>query len=97
MAHDERQTDTGASQMLARNEMADLYRRAFAQFGTRALWNIKQVDNPTVAQILAITRQLRTEGDMDARQPAKQIERAARANLLAAIGHPAPYRGQSRS
>jgi hypothetical protein len=34
--------------MLARNEMADLYRRAFAQFGTRALWNIKQVDNPTV-------------------------------------------------
>ena len=81
MAHDERQTHTGSSQMLARNEMADLYRRAFAQFGTRALWNIKQVDNPTVEQILDITRQLRTEGDMDARQLAEQIERAARANL----------------
>lgn len=81
MTHDERQTDPEASQRLARNEMAALYRRAFAQFGTRALWNIKQVDNPTVEQILAITRQLRTEGDMDARQLAERIERAARANL----------------
>jgi hypothetical protein len=65
MTQDERRTDAGASQMLARYEMTDLYRRAFAQFGTRALWNIKQVDNPTVEQILAITRQLRTEGDMN--------------------------------
>jgi hypothetical protein len=81
MTQDERRTDAGASQMLARYEMTDLYRRAFAQFGTRALWNIKQVDNPTVEQILAITRQLRTEGDMNARQLAEQIERAARANL----------------
>jgi hypothetical protein len=61
--------------------MAELYRRAFAQFGTRALWNIQQVDNPTVEQILAITRQLRIEGDMDARRLAERIEQAARANF----------------
>jgi hypothetical protein len=61
--------------------MAELYRRAFAQFGARALWNIKQVDNPTVEQILAITRQLRIEGDMDARRLAERIEQAAGANF----------------
>jgi hypothetical protein len=61
--------------------MAQLYRRAFAQFGTRALWNIQQVGNPTVEQILAITRQLRIEGDMNARRLAERIEQAARANF----------------
>ena len=32
-------------------------------------------------QVLAITRQLRTEGDMSARRLAEQIEKAARAHL----------------
>ena len=58
-----------------------LYRRAFAEFGARALWNIREFDDPTVAQMLAITRQLRTEGDMNARRLAEQIEQAARADL----------------
>jgi hypothetical protein len=62
-------------------EIAELYRRAFVQFGAPALWNIKQVDNPTVEQILAITRQLRIEGDMDARRIAERIEQAARADI----------------
>lgn len=73
--------ETGAQQMPLQNEMAELYRCAFAQFGTRALWNIQQVDNPTIEQVLAITRQLRTEGDMDARRLAEQIEQAARAHF----------------
>ena len=58
-----------------------LYRRAFAVFGARALWNIREFDDPTVEQILAITRQLRTEGDMSARHLAEDIEQAARAHL----------------
>lgn len=58
-----------------------LYRRAFAEHGARALWNIKQFDNPTNEQALAIVRQLRTEGDMSARRLAERIEKAARANL----------------
>ncbi len=70
-------TDSGfpASEILA------LYRRAFAEFGARALWNIKEFDEPTVPQMLAITRQLRTEGDLNARRLAEQIERAAGAHL----------------
>ena len=58
-----------------------LYRRAFAEFRSRALWNIRELDDPTIEQVLAITRQLRTEGDMNARRLAEQIEEAARAHL----------------
>jgi hypothetical protein len=47
----------------------------------RALGNINQYDNPTPEQMLAITRQLRTEGDMSARRLAEQIEQATRAHL----------------
>jgi hypothetical protein len=64
-----------------REQIVGLYRRAFAEFGSRALWNIKQYDDPTPEQMLAITRQLRTEGDMSARRLAEQIEQAARAHL----------------
>jgi hypothetical protein len=64
-----------------RNELIGLYRRAFAEFGGRALWNVKEFENPTVEQVLAITRQLRTEGDMNARRLAERIERVAGAHL----------------
>jgi len=71
----------GTEHVLARHDLADLYRRAFAQYRTRALWNIEEVADPTVEQALAITRQLRTEGDLKARRLAEQIEQAARAHL----------------
>ncbi len=64
-----------------REDIVALYRRAFAQFGARALWNIREFEDPTVEEMLAITRQLRTEGDMDARRLAEEIEEAARAHL----------------
>lgn len=55
-----------------------LYRRAFAEFGGRARWSIREVEaDPTLEEVLAITRQLRTEGDMNARRLAEQIEQAA--------------------
>jgi hypothetical protein len=72
-------TEAGAQK--APSEVLRLYRRAFAEFGTRALWNIRQYEDPTVEQVLAITRQLRTEGDMKARRLAELIEEAARAHL----------------
>jgi hypothetical protein len=62
-------------------DIVGLYRRAFAEYGARALWNIRKFEEPTVEQALAITRQLRTEGDMNARRLAEEIERAARAYL----------------
>jgi hypothetical protein len=64
-----------------REETVGLYRRAFTEFGSRALWNIRQYEDPTPEQMLAITRQLRTEGDTHARRLAEQIEQAARAHL----------------
>ena len=60
--------------------LAELYERAFSEFGVRALWNMQKHDHPTVEDALAITRALRTEGNMAARRLAEQIESLARAN-----------------
>jgi hypothetical protein len=67
-------------QEIASEPAVDLYRRAFKEFGSRALWNIRQYDLPTVAQIRAITRPLRTEGDLAARRLAEDIERETHAH-----------------
>jgi hypothetical protein len=55
-------------------EFVVLYHRAFADFGVRALWNMRPVDDPTPADALVITRALRTHGGMDGRRLAEQIE-----------------------
>jgi hypothetical protein len=72
---------TGSQTPPGREKLVGLYRRAFAQYRSRALWNIREFEDPTPRQILAITRQLRTEGDMSARRLAEEIEEAARAYL----------------
>jgi hypothetical protein len=58
---------------------AALYRRAFLKFGTRALWNKRQLDEPAPEDALVLARALRIEGDREARQLAEQIEQACRA------------------
>ncbi len=60
-------------------EFAALYRRAFADYGARALWNLRLLDDPTPADALAITAALRTHGGMDGRRLAEQIEGLCRA------------------
>jgi hypothetical protein len=62
-------------------DFVTLYRRAFAEFGASALWSSKPVPDPTPADVLAITRSLRVEGNMAARRLAEQIEQACRAAL----------------
>ena len=81
MADHGKSTRTGSQRTPATGEVVGLYRRAFAEFGPRALWNVRELEDPTIEQILAITRQLRTEGDMSARRLAERIEEAARAHL----------------
>ncbi len=58
---------------------ARLYRRAFAEYGTQALWNMQPIEDPTPADALAITKALRTHGGMQGRRLAEQIERICRA------------------
>lgn len=58
---------------------ASLYRRAFADYGTQALWNMRPIDDPTPADALAITKALRTHGGMEGRRLAEQIEKVCRA------------------
>jgi hypothetical protein len=62
-------------------DYASLYRRAFVQFGARALWNKRVLDDPTPADALVVARALRIEGDRHARLLAEQIEQACRAAL----------------
>ena len=62
-------------------DFASLYRRAFEQFGARALWSSKRVADPTPEDALAITHSLRVEGDREARRLAEKIEQACRAAL----------------
>ena len=59
--------------------VARLYHRAFDEFGTRALWNWRHLEQPTVTQALAIAHSLRVEGNLAARRLAEQIEQACRA------------------
>jgi hypothetical protein len=59
---------------------ASLYRFAFAEYGTRALWNMRPIEDPAPADALAITKALRTHGGMEGRRLAEQIERACSAS-----------------
>ena len=58
-----------------------LYRQAFRDYGLRALWSSRPVDEPTIADLLAITESLRVEGGIRGRQLAEQIVMACRAAL----------------
>jgi hypothetical protein len=62
-------------------DFAGLYRRAFAEYGTRALWNKRELETPTPADAVVIARALRLEGNREARRLAEQIERACRASV----------------
>jgi hypothetical protein len=65
----------------SQRDIETLYHRAFADYKLRALWNLRELEHPTPEQALAITRNLRVEGDLTARHLAEEIERACRAAL----------------
>jgi hypothetical protein len=60
-------------------DFAALYHRAFRDYRVHALWNMRELEDPTPDDALAITRSLRIEGDLNARRLAEQIEQACRA------------------
>jgi hypothetical protein len=60
-------------------DLASLYCRAFAEYRTRALWNMRELEGPTSADAPVVARALRIEGNREARRLAERIERACRA------------------
>jgi hypothetical protein len=60
-------------------DVACLYRRAFAEFGASALWSSKPVSDPSLAEALTNTHNLRVEVDLQACRLVEQIERQCRA------------------
>ena len=61
-------------------DFVTLYRRAFQEYGARALWNVREVEHPTPEDALAITWSLRVEGNLGARRLAEQIETTCHAS-----------------
>jgi len=72
--------DLGADRP-APDEVARLYRQAFDEFGTQALWGRKASARPTIGQALVVADTLRREGNMASRPLAARIEQACRAAL----------------
>jgi hypothetical protein len=64
-----------------REDFRALYRRAFEEYGARALWNKRFSQAPTTEDALVVARALRIYGDLQARRLAEQLERACRAAL----------------
>ena len=62
-------------------DFAILYHRAFANYGTQALWNKRILEQPSPEDALVVARALRIEGGCEARKLAEQIEKACRAAL----------------
>jgi hypothetical protein len=62
-----------------RDELVSLYRQAFAEYGTQALWNRRALEAPSRDDALAVARALRINGDREARRLAERIESACRA------------------
>ncbi|MGC8493429.1 MAG: hypothetical protein ACP5SH_17010 [Syntrophobacteraceae bacterium] len=60
-------------------EIKAMYRAAFKEYGARALWNMRPLEDPSPADALAITRALRIHGGMAGRRLAERIEEACRA------------------
>jgi hypothetical protein len=58
-----------------------LYQQAFRDYGLRALWSSRPVNEPTIADLLAITESLRVEGGIPGRRLAEQIVTPCRATL----------------
>jgi hypothetical protein len=56
-----------------------LYRKAFSEYRSRALWNVRAFESPSPEDALAVARQLRIEGNLEARFLAEEIERACSA------------------
>ncbi len=65
----------------AAEELVSLYRQAFRDFGTHALWNKRMLDAPQPEDALVVARALRIEGNLAARRLAEQIEQVCRAAL----------------
>lgn len=56
-----------------------LYLEAFAKFGTQCLWSRKPHPEPTIAMVVNVISDLRSEGNMKARKLSEKIEEACRA------------------
>jgi hypothetical protein len=70
---------SGNAQSGVQDDWKALYREAFRRYKGMCLWNMRELSEPSAGVALATARQLRYEGDMEARRLAERIERAVHA------------------
>jgi hypothetical protein len=73
-------TDT-ARQAAASAHAASLYHKSFDLYGPLCLWSTKEMDIPSVADVLDAASRLKREGNMASRRLAIEIEDACIADL----------------
>jgi len=61
------------------DDFVSLYRGAFKEFSGRALWNVRELEDPNPEDAMVVARCLRIEGNLAARRLAERIERACHA------------------
>ena len=64
---DSKRTACQVFSLLTQPEFAHLYRRAFKEYATRALWNKRVTEEPTQEDALVVARALRVGGNRAAR------------------------------
>lgn len=69
-------------------EIRALYRQAFRDYRAVALWNMRELPEPSTGHALAVARALRYEGNLDARRLAERIEALCHAAEQAAATRP---------
>jgi hypothetical protein len=71
--------DTKVTEQAEVDDWKALYHEAFRLYGPMCLWNVREFDDPSPGVALSTARQLRYEGNMEARRLAERIERAIHA------------------
>ncbi len=66
-------------QTILADDFVSLYRSAFKEFGSLALWNVRELDDPNSQDALVVARYLRVEGNLAARRLAERIEKVCHA------------------
>lgn len=61
--------------------VASLYHQAFEMYGALCLWSTREIENPSLSDVLDAASRLRREGNMASRRFAAKLEESCRAAL----------------
>ncbi len=78
---DLRNLSADVKQRLAPSDIASEYHRAFALYGPLCFWSTREMETPSIGDVLDAASRLKREGNMASRSLAIQLEEACRAAI----------------